>query len=437
MPDPTGASRDIRVIILTALKCDIDRCLKWGVFLCGIGAVSACVWVIFIFFSGAGILDALNESNGKKRTQAAYLYPLDAIGSGPLSLRPKIACGWVSRIAEEFSIIAFNSRPDVLQKEAKILVALQGGKEQSTIHNGKMLFLQERSEGKGLELSDAAGPLWVKPILLDNGSVLVEAGRKLISKEGVIIGEEKGEFIASLQKNAPFRHLENQVAPLSELKKGIHLGQDPLIAKYGGKEYAAWKDKIKVEFSSEDRTYAVFASAGDLMQFRDREWRIIADHPIDPELPLAQVLSASGKDVEMQGWDESGFFSIQVKIDGTKPSAPAAPPDLLPTSLRMRSTTQISCILGKKRLIIKKGDWLLKTSSGWRNLRKADEIEDCLYHRLKGELLIFDGIDKQQGKTVLTGHLFDKNRVSATFVSLPIDAEKKESHKTFRKDKQI
>jgi hypothetical protein len=56
---------------------------------------------------------------------------------------------------------------------------------------------------------------------------------------------------------------------------------------------------------------------------------------------------------------------------------------------------------------------------------------------LKGELLIFDGIDKQQGKTVLTGHLFDKNRVSATFVSLPIDAEKKESHKTFRKDKQI
>lgn len=425
------------MIILTALKFDIDRCLKWGVFLCGAGAVAVCGWVVSLFFYGAGMSGTANESNVKKMAQIAYLYPLDAIGSGPLSLRPKIACGWISRIAEEFSIIAFNSRPDVLQKEAKILVAFQGGKEQTTIHNGKMLFLQERNEGKGLELSDASSSLWVKPILLDNGSVLVEAGRKLISKEGTLIGEEKGEFIASLQKNVAFRQQENQIAPLSELKKGIYLGQDPLIAKYGGKEYAAWKDKIKLEFSADSRTYALFVSAGDLMQFKDREWRSVSNGGIDPELPLAQVLSASAKGVEMQGWDESGFFSVQVKIDGNKPSAPAFTHEHFPTSLRMRSSTQVSCILGKKRLIIKKGDWLLKTPSGWRNLRKVDEIEDCLFHRLKGELLIFDAIDKQQGKSVLMGYLFDSNRTQATLISLPIDIEKKGSQKIIRKDKQI
>ena len=277
----------------------------------------------------------------------------------------------MSRIAEEFSLIAFNSRPDVLQKDAKILVAIREGKEQSVVHNGKMLFLQESSEGKGLELSETATSLWVKPILLDNGNVLVEAGRKLISKEGVLIGEEKGEFIASPHRNASFRLHENAAACLAELKKAIYLGQDPLIEKYGGKEYAAWKDKIKLEFSSDSRTYALFVSAGDFMQFKDKEWRYILNSEIAADLPLAQVVSVGAKGVEMKGWDESGFFSVQVKIEGNKPSLPAITLDLLPTSLRMRSNTQVSCILGKKRLIIKKGDWLLKTASGWRNLKKG------------------------------------------------------------------
>ena len=78
--------------------------------------------------------------------------------------------------------------------------------------------------------------------------------------------------------------------------------------------------------------------------------------------------------------------------------------DLLPASLRVRSNTQLSCLLGKKRVIIKQGDWLLRTAHGWRNLRRTEDIEDCLFHRIKGDLLIFDSIDKQQGKIALMGN---------------------------------
>ena len=99
----------------------------------------------------------------------------------------------------------------------------------------------------------------------------------------------------------------------------------------------------------------------------------------------------------------------------------------------MRSSTQVSCLFGKKRLIVKKGDWLVRTASGWRNLRRAEEIEDCLYHRLKGELFIFDSIEKEQGKWTMHGHLFDIQRYFATPVSLPIDSEKKSSQRHFKK----
>ena len=425
------------MIILTVIKCDIDRFLKWGIALCAVAASITLGWAVDLFlWTPSSMSEMENDLSVKKLTQTAYLYPLDAIGSGPLALRPKIACGWVSRIAEEFSIIAFDSRPDVLQKEAKILVAIREGKEQSTIHNGKMIFLQERSEGKGLSLSENPTSLWVKPILLDNGNVLVEAGRKLISKEGSLIAEEKGEFTATPHRGASFRLQENQASCLGELKTAVYLGQDPLILKYGGKEYAAWKDKIKLEFTSESKTYALFVSQGDLLQFNDGEWRCMPI-ALSSHLPIARVISANAKGVEVQAWDESGFYSLNVKIEAGKLNPAAITHDLLPTSLRMRSNTQVSCVFGKKRLIIKKGDWLLKTAGGWRNLRKAEEIEDCLFHRIKGELFIFDGIEKQQGKSMLQGHLFDRARTNGTLISLPIDTEKKGSQRAANKKDKV
>jgi len=227
---------------------------------------------------------------------------------------------------------------------------------------------------------------------------------------------------------------------LQEFKTALHLGCDPLIEHYGGKEYADWKDKIKCAFTSDETSYAVFVSTGDFLQFKEGEWRCMrtkTPEAIEKDLPLAQVLSATPKEVQMQAWDESGFFSIQATISSGKVTPSNITHDMLPTGLRMRSEREVSCMFGKKRLMIKKGDWLLKTALGWRNLKKAQEIEDCLYHRLKGELFIFDHIEKNQGKNMLQGHFFDAQRTNATLIVLPIDTEKKAMHGKSKKDKQL
>ena len=349
------------------------------------------------------------------------MYPLDAIGSGPLALHPHLPLSWMSRIAEEVAILAFNSRPDAVQKEAKILLRLKDGM-QMTACNGKQFFLQERTEGKGLTFSEGETALWVKPILLDNGNVLMEAGRRMISKEGEVLGEEKGEYVVSLIKGAP---QDKSLIALEELKLARCIGHDALILKYGGKEYASWRDKVKIEFILEGRSYACFVGKGDVLQYKENEWRVTPAQAVDKRLPMARVVIAVAKAVEIEGWDESGFFSVHTKIASAPAGQPLNNQELLPTGLRLRSSTQVSCLFGKKRLVIKKGDWLVRTQTGMRNLKRAQEIEDYLFHRLKGELFIFDGIEKQQGKTLLQGHLFDCMRLQATSVTIPIETEKK------------
>lgn len=406
-------------MILTSVKYDISRLLQlltWG---CWGMALLSFIWALSQLCA-PGEEKKINESLNQKE-MSKILYPLDAIGSGPLALHPRLPLGWMSRIAEEVTILAFNSRPDAMQKEAKILLKLKEG-TQIVASNGKQLFLQERTEGKRLAFSEEQTALWVKPILLDNGNVLMESGRRMISKEGQLLGEEKGEYVVSLIKGA---QQEKSILALEELKLARCIGHDALIMKYGGKEYASWRDKMKIEFAFDGRTYACFVGKGDLLQYKENEWRVISAEEINKNLPVARVVAILPKAVEIEGWDESGFVSVHTKITTAIPQQPLNNQELLPTGLRLRSSTQVSCLFGKKRLVIRKGDWIVRTATGVRNLKRAQEIEDYLFHRLKGELFIFDGIEKQQGKALLQGHLFDCMRLQATPVTIPIETEKK------------
>ena len=58
---------------------------------------------------------------------------------------------------------------------------------------------------------------------------------------------------------------------------------------------------------------------------------------IDAALPIAKIIAATSKEVEIQAWDESGLYSIQASIAGGKVAPANVTHDLLPTGLRMLS----------------------------------------------------------------------------------------------------
>lgn len=362
-------------------------------------------------------------------------FPYESIGGGGLALHPRHALGWVSRLANELALVAYNSRPDIDTKDAKILISLKNGREQLTLSNGRNLYLKESDQGKGLLSSESPTGLWVKPILLDNGSVLIDAGRKLVSKDGTE-GEEKGQFIVSSQGGVPSCYNPTHQQFAKALKGARSFSQDLLIQKYGGREYSSWKDKVVLHLATGTNTYACFVSPGDYLIYEEGEWRISSYENLKRDHPIAYIRAASGRSIEVEAWDETGFYPLHFKVDVEGGARLQHKPETMPSKIRLRSGSQVSCALGKRRVILREGDWLLKTSTGWRNLRRSEEIEMYLNHRIKGELFIFDAIEKEQGQFVMKGHLFDETRTQALPLTLSIDAEKPQG-KTARKRKPL
>ncbi len=391
----------------------------------------AALSLFFLFYPFRG-KETISYGGGALKTGRTS-FPHEAIGSGGLALHPRHALGWVSRLADELVLIAYNSRPDVDPKEAKILFSLKNGKEQLNVPNGRTIYLKESDQGRGLHSSDQATSLWVKPILLENGAILIEARRKLVSKEGVV-GEEKGQFVVS-QGGAPLRYHSAGHLFAKALKSARVFSQDLLIQKYGGREYETWRNKAVLEIT-ETAPYACFVSAGDYMLYENGEWTVCPFEELKPDQPIAHVKSISASGVELEIWDETGFCPAQFKMEMEKQGRLQVKPEMMPSSIRLRSNNQVSCAFGKRRVILKQGDWLLKTPAGWRNLRRAEEIEQYLQHRLKGELFIFDAVEKEQGRSVVKGHLFDETRTQIQPLSLPIEVEKGQG-KAVRKRKSI
>jgi len=137
-------------------------------------------------------------------------------------------------------------------------------------------------------------------------------------------------------------------------------------------------------------------------------------------------------DIEM--WDETGFQYLEIKLPLETPPRLQCQMEQMPSSIRMRTSSQVSCLIGKRRVIVREGDWLLKTATGWRNLKTREEIDAVLEHRLRGQLLVFDHLEREGG-SILKGYLFDEMRTQQLPFSLPI-AEKKTRKKLSVKEKK-
>jgi hypothetical protein len=422
------------VLIFSPSRFHFDKWLDQSarVSLFALGAL--CLFLLSYSLGYAWKVKEVPIDNFSTSKQGGTLFAYESIGSGGLALKQRHALGWVSRIADEISLLAYNSRPDVQSDELKMLVSLKHGKELLTLPNGKLFYLKETQHGKGLSSSETATGLWIKPILLENGAVLMEVGRKFNVKEGNVL-EERGEFMA-VPQGAPVRNQSVQQAFIKELKTARCFTQDLLIQKYGGREYASWRDKAILELIRGTSTYACFVSAGDFLLYDEGEWKVVSFEQLNNHQPVARVKSISAKGLEVEAWDDTGFYSVQVKIDVENPGRIHIKPETMLSGIRLRSGSAVSCAFGKRRVILKQGDWLLKTATGWRNLRRSDEIDHYLHHRLKGELFIFDSIEKEQGRLFMKGNLFDETRTQVQPLSLPIESDKSQG-KTSRKRKSI
>lgn len=403
----------------------LDHFLVWGIRLAWVVSAAAFLGIFFLCRVGQDHLQMRDRTAGRKIKQTLSY---EAIGTGSLSLNAARSSQFLPRLIHELVLIARNTRPDAPCAEPCILVGSKATGEERCIKVGENLYLSEldrEKEGRrGLRFSSTESSMWIKPVSFNRSNVTFEAYRFLEEEKK----EEKAPLVLSpSQEQMSARGSTAQkegAAFVKAMREARHCGRDRLLETYGGESFRALKEKEKVQFGEGENSYVCFVSSGDLLQWHEGRWRQILPSEVSASEPVAQVKTASLRGVEIELWDETGFFRLPIRVEmlAARHMSKEAP---LFTSIRLRNGSQVTCIAGKRRLVLREGDWLLKTSSGWRNLRRLEQIEDCIHHRLIGELFIFDGLETVQGKTVMKGHLFDAMRTEMQAVSFATSLDKK------------
>jgi hypothetical protein len=171
----------------------------------------------------------------------------------------------------------------------------------------------------------------------------------------------------------------------------------------------------------------------DLLEIREEDWLVWQEgkwqknKAPDPELPIAHIQASTGRELILEGWGPEGHTRLALAASSLPPFKVKA--EELFSSIRIRSEKQISCILEKQCLILKMGDWVLKSGGRWKILRKKDERDAFLNGKLFGELFILEQIAQKQGQKVVQGRLFNPSRTQVVSLEIAAHSARKMSEK--------
>lgn len=228
---------------------------------------------------------------------------------------------------------------------------------------------------------------------------------------------EVGVSLGNIEKKSHFHfdHLaiHETIAPSSSLKEAFILGPDLLIEHYGGEDFAKMKGKMRMILNNKDRFYL---ETGDIFSFVDDQWQ----KGLVKDVPIARLDAVSTNGVELTLWDALGTRVEKLHL-GIKTQEPIVlKPDQLFTAVRKRTKACTSLKVMNRQMVLKKGDWLIKTAKGWHTVRTEKELTALLNDECDGELFVFDGFDNH----AFTGTLYSPKRVTSLPVHLPIQGKK-------------
>jgi hypothetical protein len=354
--------------------------------------------------------------------------PLEKIGQGPLSLYSSRRKALLPDMSREIALLAKNIRPDRNAQEIGFLLSLRSSQAEQKVKNGQVIFLNcDSSSGETppvYRFSESKTPLWIRPSYLDKNKVLLEVGLFMPSQESEVFLEEKAQFILNEEGHLSSHRFQKEPW-FSSLMHAKLWGQDVMFTKFCREKYSKWQHKMKVEIPGKTGSVFCFLEIGDYLCWKDGTWIPVESAEKAQGKPLAQVKSFSPRDLELEVWNEDGFYPQNVRLELQHVfKSKSLGPEQLPQNVRMKTLRQISCSFAKRRYVLKQGDWALKTKRGWKILKRSIDVEDYLQHMFSGELCIFESLVREQGKLCMKGYWIDEMRTEAHPFSLPVAGDR-------------
>lgn len=375
-------------------------------------------WAFWTIFSSSFNVSKISYLKDENILQNAFFD--ENIGLGPFGLNQRRTLGPIPELAKNLIVLGYNHRPDVKEEERVLLLCLADSLEKRLVTNGEKVFLFEDKEKK-FHFSFAPNTLYFVPLIKDRDVVHIEVqdkGRFALLPAFKGEGGEKAEFIESL-------------------KRGTVLGKDLLLQNYGGKEYQFLTKKHKIDLGSQ----VLFVEEGDFLCLREGQWAILEKEESAQFLPLAKIKTITSQGMGLDVWDETGFSVSSVNMGLQQSPKMGYKVEELFSKVKIKSSSELSCLMGKRRVILRQGDWWLKTEMGWRKLNNLHDIEEYLNHRMRGDLFIFDTVEVVKEKAILKGKFFDQTRTQMSPLLVQTALDKKgswpEKKKNKIKDKKV
>lgn len=357
-------------------------------------------FLALLFFRQDDVSDPKELALAKPLT---HPFPYERIGSGPLTLN-RDAFSPFATLTRELLVLGKNTRPDAKLQDAEVLLGLCSAGEQRSIKHGIPIFLDitlnELGKIQSIQFAKEPTQFWISSHELDAKSLLIEVGDCALFADA-----EKRQF--TLEVPSAKQPNEGHAA-LCALQTAHFIGLDAFFKIYAEQEhYRMLGQKQRVEFTGPEGSYRLFLQQGDILSWKEEKWQI----GVDPNAMLASIEQMGEQEMVLKMWDESGFHCTEVKIQKKKADEVLPRVENFLAGARRRTKTQVTALLGGKRVILKPGDWFIQTKNGWRNLHSLADIEAYLDYKLTGVLFVFDEVQTAaDGKPVLVGHLFNEAR---------------------------
>ncbi len=184
----------------------------------------------------------------------------------------------------------------------------------------------------------------------------------------------------------------------------------------------------RLEFTYDTNIDVVYIDPSQCLIWGKNGWY---SQSLDEGIPPSYAVSIKKIHIdtlELILWDKqklpihSFFLPIYSKINELPPV------DIL-SDIKKRTRTIASFLLGKTRVTMKKGDFAIESSYGWRVANTQEEKNKVVSHKVQGSLFVFDGIEEEDSNLYFLGRMFDSMRTSYQSIKIIIVQNKRKKTK--------
>jgi len=313
----------------------------------------------------------------------------------------------VPDLSGEIILFLDPSRPGEINEDPHFFALLKKSGQVQRVHFPCRLDLEVKKDK--IVVSKDLTDFWIE--ITENKDEQITGTGYITSLQGEKIAGES--FILALNE-PPIRNVGELGgrAPFKALAEGRWWGKDLLKVEFA--------PKISVERVEIHSRYFEL-EANDWLVWKEGFWQK-SSHP-EQGPPLARVQSIHGKALVLEGWDEEGYVRLALGHPPVGASRPKVE-DIL-SAIRVRSEKQISCMIEKQCMVLKTGDWVLKSKGKWKVLRSEGERSSFLNGELLGDLFIFEQIVNKQGQKAIQGRLFHPGRTQVVNMEVMAQSTRK------------